>query len=278
MSTQARTQVWMDARLCVRMGVSVCGYARELALTQTRTPPAVRQTHARTNTQAQTHTRACAHAHACAVQPNSYRCAHARVHRRTHKQTHSAGSRMRTHIHTHHTYVRARSCANTHTRVHARTRPNAHTHIRTYTCRRLTLPCLGVPPQGHAAPCGCSQRARGHGGSAACARRRRARDDRARVRRPVAIFGQRSACAAPAVAGRDGIAATQMWMKSHTHTHDSLTHTRTRIDVVDVEVCMRLDTHTDARTKAHARTRAQPRMYGCAHSAGLTRALTHAHT
>jgi hypothetical protein len=68
---------------------------------------------------------------------------------------------------------------------------------------------------------------------------------------------------------------------AHTHTHDSLTHTRTRIDVVDVEVCMQLDTHTDARTKAHARTRAQPRMYGadgCAHSAGLTRALTHAHT
>jgi hypothetical protein len=56
----------------------------------------------------------------------------------------------------------------------------------------------------------------------------------------------------------------------------SITHAR-----IDMEVCMRLDTHTDAHTKAHACTRAATRSCayttndGRKHSAGLTR--THAY-
>ena len=57
-----------------------------------------------------------------------------------------------------------------------------------------SLPCVGerVPPQGHAAPLGRSQRARGGGGGAARARRRREREGWHRVWRPVAVWGSGS--------------------------------------------------------------------------------------
>jgi hypothetical protein len=71
-------------------------------------------------------------------------------------------------------------------------------------------------------------------------------------------FGQRSACAAPAVAGRDGTDATQIGMHTYTHTR------------IDVEFCMRLNTHTHAhkgtrtctlRTHMHTHTRAHRRTH-----------------
>jgi hypothetical protein len=68
-------------------------------------------------------------------------------------------------------------------------------------------------------------------------------------------FGQRSACAV-AGRGRPGRDRCNAVLDAPTGTRaiHSITHAR-----IDVAVCMRLDTHTFASTKAHARTRAQQR-------------------
>jgi hypothetical protein len=106
--------------LCVRMGEPsfICVWGR--AHTPTRTPPAVRQTHARTRRRS--------HAHAGAVHLTSYRCAHACVHRRTHNQTRSlaAGCAListpaHARKHTRHTCARACSRTNTQARTHTST-------------------------------------------------------------------------------------------------------------------------------------------------------------
>jgi hypothetical protein len=70
--------------------------------------------------------------------------------------------------------------------------------------------------------------------------------------------------------GRPGLDRCNAVLGAQTHTRDlTLAHTPARIDVA---VCMRRNTHTDARTKARARTCAQPR--GATHARQTTAALT----
>jgi hypothetical protein len=103
-------------------------------------------------------------------------------------------------------------------------------------------------------------------------RRRCSRTAPTCTRRPMAgaaagrYFGQRSACAAPAVG--DGTDAMRYWTHRRTHAIHSRTNACT-----DVAVCMRRNTHTFAITKAHTHSHAELRIYdtdGRTHSAGLT--------
>jgi hypothetical protein len=157
--------------------------------------------------------------------------------------------------------------------------------------RRLALRCARErdPPQVDAAPLrrwqkshaaqfapfSRSQRARGGGGGAARARRRREREGiYERVRRPVAFSGQRSACAAPAVAdrGRDRCSA-HLRTRAHKHTH---THTRTA-----PHTFTHMHTHTHSRahtctTQAHKCT-CRTRTHTHAHTGGYKQAHTDSH-
>ncbi len=126
---------------------------------QTRTPPAVRQTRARTHThtQAQSRTRACAHtrprskAHFVSVRTRA--CAHMQT--RAHANNTLASSQIRTqhvcvwvcaHLHTHTDimirHARARACAQTRTRTKI--------HARTRTVRRRNTPLHFAADKGHA--------------------------------------------------------------------------------------------------------------------------------
>jgi hypothetical protein len=183
---------------------------------------------------------------------------HMRTHTDTRTNTHPrllVCGCVRTCTHTDITHARACACAQTHTRtkIYARTRTFPLTRADGARCGvcasaigRRDTPLHVAAIHGHADVAaallthGADVHAKSSGGCVL----------------PVAILGSGRRAPRRAVADRDGIAAPHAMILTHTLARAIRSCTPARIDVA---VCMRLDTHTDARTKAHARTRAQPR-------------------
>ncbi len=128
-------------------------------------------------------------------------------------------------------------------------RTPAHRHTRTHTASACDGSCCRVrasalPRQVDATPLGRVQGACGGVGGAAHARRRREREERVRVRRSVALFQKRSACASPQWPTGTG--------SMHTHMH---TYTHARARNTDAPALSRTVLTTCAhRALTHART------------------------
>ncbi len=163
---------------------------------------------------------------ACPIMPDPYRSALPDALASTNNRLLGHAGSL-THPHEH-----PRTQTNTNEQKSTRARALTHAHNCTHadgTLRRVRG--VRVPPQGHGAPSCGLPRARVGGGSAARTRRRRAREGRARVRRPVAISGDgRRAPRRCGRTGRDRRSAdpnAHAWRYTHTHTNTHA-HTRTR--------------------------------------------------
>jgi hypothetical protein len=165
----------------------------------------------------------------------------ARTHARTNKHT-LARWQPDAHAHVH-----------PHTHTHARARAHAHRRTHTGQARRQLAPCERVPPQEHAAPLGRYQRASSGSGGAARARRRRACEEHARVRRPVATFGE-TVGVRSAGRGRPGRDRCND-LDAQTDTRARFTHAHTRASIRRSARDLTRTPHTGARTCTRAATR-----------------------
>jgi hypothetical protein len=256
--------------ICVRGRARMRAQMR--AHTPTRTPPAVRQS--RTHSRAGAVTLACARTHVRVAKPVRI-APHTRARTQARAQTNAlAGSRIRTHMDAH-TRSHTHACARASSRTNTDTRTNAHAHVPTYTRRRA-----------RAALCA---RARSTAGTRRSMRplpkgtqtwwRRCSRTAPMCTQRTLTgaaagrYFGQRSACAAPAVADRDGIDATHIGMHAHTQT---LTRTQKWKDACCAYASVYLPSYAYGSARACAHTCA--RAHACAHtSRSPTSARAHSH-